>query len=216
MQPRQQQETTQRRPNDELDLMSDVANATVDDDFLQRQNLGVGNYSNKEMYQQVKSFRAGVFSDSAFARLLHDRAIKETQTGLAKEGWSYLAPNKDEPTVVTYDGWSEQSEQKRREIWVEQLDGEGETMSRSKWLDRRGKQIFEELIKSRDIETGRSPAREAMNELAGWDGNWTPPHYRMLEARHETSRSRGARLMDNVFQRVKKHIESADKDGRRL
>jgi len=40
---------------------------------------------------------------------------------------------------------------------------------------------------------------QMIEKYSGIDRNWVPPHWRMLQARHEASRSRGARLMDNLF-----------------
>jgi len=60
----------------------------------------------------------------------------------------------------------------------------------------RGEEIWNELHQAERIQ--------AMNEFAGLGPDWTPPHFRMVKARHETSKSLGARLLDNLFERVKK------------
>ena len=210
MQPQTQRTEQQTRPNDELDLLDEVANESVNDDFLSEQNLGVGNYSSREMYQQIQSFQHGLFSESAFGELLYARAIEDTQVTLAKEGWRYIDPREQE--VRKIDGWEEMSKQRRREIWEDDLQQNGEQMTKRRWLERRGEKVFQSLIEARSHESRRYPAREAMDELAGWDGDWQSPHFRMIMARHETSRSRDARLLDNVFGRIKKTIQETDRD----
>lgn len=212
MQPQQQPPPTeQHRPNDELDLLDEVANESVNDKFLSEQNLGVGNYTSREMYQQVQSFQHGLFSESAFGNLLYARAIEQTKTELAKDGWRFIHP-KDQK-VHTMDGWNDMTDEKRKEIW-EDLQRDDEQMTKRRWLTRYGELQFQELIEARSAEIRRFPAREAMDELAGWDGEWQSPHFRMIMARHETSRSRDARLLDNVFGRIKKTIQETDGDDR--
>lgn len=191
--------------------MNEVANESVDDKFLSKQNLGVGNYSGKEMYQQIQSFKNGLYSENAFGKLLYRRAIKETQTKLAKEGWRYVDPHKN--AVVEIKGWVELTPDERSEIWADELQRTDEQMTKRRWIERRGEEEFETLIERRNRDVGRAPAREAMKELAGWDGEWQSPHLRMIMARHETSRSRGARLLDNVFGRIKKTIAERDDVG---
>lgn len=211
MQPQRQQTEQQTRPNDELDLLDDVANESVDDEFLSEQNLGVGNYTSKEMYQQIQSFQHGVFSESAFGSLLYERSIKETKTRLAKDGWRFIHPS--DQSVRHMKGWEDLSPKKRQEVWEDRLQKNDEQMTKRRWLERRGEELFQTLIEARSPETRRFPAREAMDELAGWDGDWQSPHMRMIMARHETSRSRDARLMDNVFGRIKKQITETDADN---
>lgn len=208
MQPHEQHTDQTRRPSDELDLMNEVANESVNDKFLSKQNLGVGNYNSKEMYQQIQSFKNGLYSESAFGKLLYRRAIEETQTKLAKEGWRYVDPFDNE--VVEIKGWVELSPDERADIWEDELQRTDEQMTKRRWINRRGEEEFETLIERRSRDAGRAPAREAMSELAGWDGEWQSPHLRMIMARHETSRSRGARLLDNVFGRIKETIATRD------
>lgn len=45
----------------------------------------------------------------------------------------------------------------------------------------------------------------ALQENAGIARDWKPPQHRTMDFKHEASRSRGARLMDNAFGRVQRY-----------
>lgn len=157
------------------------------------------------MWQQVESFKNGLYAGAAFKRVIEERAKHETKTKLALDGWSFVIPGTD--TVSDIPGWDELDEDRRREIWENELaNQDGERFDRRRWIRRRGEQIFETLQEHASEEHVRYPHFEAMSELAGHDRSWEPPHNRMIAARHETSRSRGAQLIDNVFGRVKRQI----------
>lgn len=207
-----QQSPEKRRPQDQLDLYQDVVDSTAIDPFLDEQNIGLGNYKEREMWQQVESFRHGLYATAAFRRLIEQRSKEETKYWLAVEGWSLNIP--DTSKTKTYKGWNQLEDEERKDIWEDELaNREGELFDRRRWIERRGEWLFEELMKQQRPEAGRYPHFEAMSELSGYDSAWEPPHNRMLMARHETSRSRGARLIDNVFQRVKETVTDTDDGG---
>lgn len=161
------------------------------------------------MWQQVESYRHGMYAGAAFRRPIEQRARQETEFRLATEGYSCQKP--DSERLLSWDGWNELSEERRREIWEEELsESADEQFDRRRWIRRRGKQVFEQLQQMTNSDVRRFPAEEAKTELTGYEGHWEPPHNRMLMARHETSRSRGARLIDNVFGRIKEMVKSGD------
>ena len=166
------------------------------------------------MWQQVESYRNGLYASAAFRRLIDERATKETQIEIAVNGYEFTIPDTTQQRRL--EGWEELSPERRREIWEDALaHSEDEPMDRRRWIERRGKQLFEELQKATREEARRFPASEAVKEIAGHSGTWDPAHNRMLMARHETSRSRGAQLLDNVFGRVKEHVTEGDAAPRR-
>jgi len=187
-----------------LDLQSQVVDSTAVDPFLDRQNLGLGNYKEREMWQQVESYRHGMYATAAFRRLIDERAKREAQTEMAIDGYSLVNPQTG--NEVRLKGWEEMSPEEREETWAQLRTSPEERIDRRRWIQRRGVQLYEKLEKMNDSEQRRWPATEAVRELAGHSGSWDPAHNRMLMARHETSRSRGAQLLDNVFGRVKEHV----------
>lgn len=169
-------------PGSELDLYEMVVDSTVDDEFLSRNRLGLGFYSNREFWQQTESYKQGMYGDAAFARRLIERAIAETVTELGLNGYSYY--DEDEGKVELPKGWND----------LDENDQEDE--DRRRFVRKRGKRIWRKLPDREKME--------ALEEMTGISEGWVPPHWRMLQMRHEASRSRGARLIDNFFQRVRR------------
>lgn len=175
-------------PGSELDLYEMVVDSTVDDDFLAENRLGLGYYSDHEFWQQIQSYKNGMYGDAAFTRRLVERAVAETVTELGLNGYVYR--DEDEDTLVkTKDGWTELDEDEQDEE------------DRRRFVRERGAEIWRQLPD--DVKM------EALEETTGISEGWKPPHWRMLQMRHEASRSRGARLLDNFFQRVRR-VEGSD------
>lgn len=206
-----------RRPQDQLDLYQDVVDSTAVDPFLDEQNLGLGNYTSNEMWQQVESYKNGLYAAAGFRRLLTDRAKSETETQLAIDGWE-VAINGQK---YRWPGWDDLSDDERREIWYGEGDkdalahSDDERFDRRRWIDRRGDRVLTELYELRDEETATYPAIEALKTLSGWEEQWEPAHNRMMMMRHEASRSRSAQLLDNVFGRVKREVQEVKEGLRR-
>lgn len=200
-----------RRPEDELDLQKEVLDSSSIDPLLEEENLGTGNYHDSEMWQQVESYRNGLYATAAFQRILSERAKQESKTKLALRGWELSDPETNK--VYEWDGWDDLTLEKRREIWTEKLGQDVDDFDRRRWIRRYGEYVFSQLYELREPERVFYPAVEAMQELSGWEGDWSPAHYRMLMTRHEVSRSRGARLLDNFFGRVKENIQDVTQKG---
>jgi len=202
-----------QQPRDQLDLYNSVVDSTAVDPFLDRQNIGLGNYKDSEMWQQVESYRNGLYASAAFRRLIDERATEQTKTEIAINGYAYVVPDTTHEEQIK--GWDEMTPDERREVWADELaHSEDEPFDRRRWIERRGEQVFEQLQQATNEQVRRFPASEAVNEIAGHSGTWDPAHNRMLMARHETSRSRGAQLLDNVFGRVKEHVTDGSEPRR--
>ncbi len=171
----------QQRASSQIDIYSDAISSTVDDELLENINLGLGNYSDAEYWQQVDSFKQGMFADTAFGRRLENRAIEETKTEMALEGWSYYDEHEDE--VVTEDGWEDLSDEEKAE------------KDRRRYLEQRKEEIWGQLNDRERFD--------ALVEVTGFSEEWTPPQWRLMMMRHEASRSKDGRLIDNIFGRVK-------------
>jgi hypothetical protein len=172
-------------PSSELDIYDKIIESSANDEFLSDTRLGLGYYTEREMWLQVQSYKKGMYGDAAFARRLITRAIDETKTELGLQGYYYWDENDDEYKELK--GWEDLS------------DDEQEKEDRRRWVQNQGERNWRKL-RSTDKRL------EAMEEFTGIGETWTPPFWRMLEMRHEASRSRGARLIDNAMGRVKKLV----------
>lgn len=177
------------RPKNELEVYQEGVSPSVDDEFLGRQNFGLGYYKEHELRQQNESFKEGMWAEAAFSRLVLQRAIHETKHTLAVEEWESLDP--------------EQRDQHDRRRFIED-------QMEAQWAALEPDDATMDEAEQRQVATRRR--REKINDIAGIDRQWTPPHYRMVMARHEFSRSRGARLLDNLFGRVREILGSDDED----
>lgn len=178
-------------PRDELDLYDTAIDAAGDDEFLRGNKLGLGNYSDKEMWQQVESFGIGLYALSAFETKLERRQIEETKLAMAHEAWNDL----DE----------DEREQKDKRRFIER-----EKKEQWQSLAPEDKSIGDAEDR---LEVMAERQAEEIQKRTGQPPGWTPPHLRMLLMRHEASRSRGARLMDNLFGRVQEIFKSGDDDA---
>jgi hypothetical protein len=198
-QPKPQSPTNGQRPassgpNDRLDIYQEAIESTVDDELLDEVLLGLGNYEESEYWQQVESFRSGLFASEAFTRRIRERAIQDTKQRIAKEGIEWVEDRGDGVAVDrSLHGWRQLPADER------------ERFDRRRWLDKRAEYVWEQL-----------PERVRINEIVdrlGAQPEWTPPHWRMMMMRHEASRSKGARLMDNLFGRVDEVHDNRGSDG---
>jgi len=189
---------TERRPNlddrgqenrsrSELDVYDKALRSPGVDGFLESENLGLGFYEDAERWQQIESYRFGLFGDRVFGEPLIDRVIDETKRQLAVKGKQFYDAESQAPKSMT--GWDELNEEQKNKLKTE------EKIDKRRYIEDQGEEIWKSLSEKQ--------RREAIEIATGTDRKWTPPQWRMLMARHETSRSRGARLLDNVFGREK-------------
>lgn len=179
-------------PNSQLDIYREVIDSTDEEPFLSRTNFGLGNYTEAEMWMQTEAHHRGMYATAAFKRRLESRARDETIRKLGKRGWTYTVKTDDGPCDQHIRGWNDLPEEDRT--------SPGEPYRRS-YIEEQGRKIWDRL-----------PERErkkAVEEYAGIRNEWTAPHFRQMVMRHEASRSRGARLLDNLFDRVREVKGSA-------
>lgn len=156
-------------PSSQLDIYDRIIQSGVADDYLKQLNLGLGNYSTDEYWQQVQSYQKGSYAEAAFARLIIERAEQETKAALGLQEWEKLS-----------------EEQQRR-------------TDKRRFVEQRAEEIWEQTPEASEECVDKL---NLIEEHAGISSAWTPPMHRMMEMRHEASRSREARLMDNAFGRV--------------
>jgi hypothetical protein len=175
---RKKDKTGDSTPASETAIYGEAVQPSAADEFLRQNNLGLGNYEESTYWQQIESFRSGMYGDAAFARRIVSRAIDQTKRALAVQNWEQLD------------------------------DAEQHATNKREYLDREGDAIWSNL----DPEQRRA----VLHKHTGIGRDWRPPFWRMLMARHEASRSIGARLLDNLFGRKKESrriIEAPDDGG---
>jgi len=183
----------------ELDVYDKALRSPGVDGFLESENLGLGYYDDAERWQQIESYRFGLFGDRVFSEPLIDRAIDETKRQLALKGTNFYDSEAQAPASLT--GWDELTDDEKKSLKRE------ERIDKRRYIEQQGEQLWKNM-------TDRQ-RKEAIEIATQMDRKWTPPQWRMLMARHETSRSRGARLLDNVFgrEKVNRVIENSNKGG---
>lgn len=185
--------SAQRQPTSELDIYDRATRPTSDDPFLDNVNLGLGNYDSKEYWQQVAAFKQGLYADAAFSRRLLERAIEATKRDLARERWADLDAEGRAEAVA--DHLDEDVDEPSRRQFVEATKDD-------LWRNL-GPDADDERYTDQELEQARLEARmREVESRTGISREWTPPQWRMVQMRHEASRSRRARLLDNLFGRV--------------
>lgn len=196
---------------DEIGLYELIIRPSVDDEFLSKNNLGLGNYSRREYWQQVESFRKGLYAESAFARKLFDRAVYDTKCALAVQefetivrGARQLEEFPDEDVEVTLEsGETVEVSDKGTTIQVSGL-------TKNQYIAEHGDRCWNELGQGEE-QSPKQAKLQALEEHAGLTSDWTSPFHRMIMARHEASRSRFARLIDNATGRVREILGDSEK-----
>jgi len=203
-QPQQRQRTGQRpEPKDELDVANEFVSSPAYDDLLNELNLGTGYYESEDHSMQMRSFRSGMVAFIAFDGILWHHAIQETKIRLADEGFRFH----DAATDKVH-SWKPVDEVAGPENPFD--DDERYQASRARKLRERGEEIWSKMS---DPEMALSDKQAAaMSEKVGYD-SFKPVFWRLVAAYHETSKSRGGRMQDNFFNRVKEHIVPDSKSG---
>jgi len=110
------QTTANDRPHDQIDIYNLAIASTIDSDLIDDVLLGLGNYSSREYWQQVDSFRKGVFSTAAFTRRIRERAIEETKVELALNGVSEQWEVDQTARAFEADGWNDLDDETQANI----------------------------------------------------------------------------------------------------
>jgi len=171
----------EQTPGSMLEIYMHALSNSTSDDFLDSINLGVGNYTEGEFWQQIEAFRNGLYADSAMTGKIMDRAVLQTQRRVVDEifegGSSRILRNIDYP--------------------------EPGDMSKEEYMEKHMDDLWRNLGIDTDETQYTTQQHQAwlVHICTGLEMEWTPPHWRMLKARHEASRSKDARLIDNLFGR---------------
>jgi len=173
-------------PGSMLEVYMHALASRTNDDFLDQVNLGIGNYDEAEYWQQVEAFKKGLFADAGITRKVIKRAVLETKMELVAARFG------------------EADESLLDNVEAPECDCDDECSSKRAYLREHGDELWRGLgYTASDGERYTTQEHQAwlVQEVTDIDPDWVPPHWRMLKMRHEASRSKQARLLDNLFGR---------------
>lgn len=183
MQHNQNQQYGEDQFEDEYDVYQSASRPSKGDPILEETNFGMGNYDDDAFWQQVRSYRKGKVAELSFGGIMRAWALHETQARLAMEGFNYYDEESMEPKH--WKAWADLSEDEREDY--------GSVLAY-------GASIWRDMEETNEALSGKQ--RVALEKKAGYTGDWRPLFYRMAQFRHEASRSRGGRLLDNLLTHV--------------
>lgn len=187
------QQEQQSNPRDELDMYSQILHQSGNNPLLKNTNLGVGNYDDQYLWQQIRSYRKGMYAYIAFGRILSQRAIHETKVKLGREGFRHYNEKTGEPQV--WEGIDEDDVDEKKSSWTVERE--------------RGEEIWRSIGDARKPMTEKQAA--AIMEKANIDDEWLPIYWEMVSGRHEASRSRDAELLRDMLTGIK-HLRGDSDD----
>lgn len=183
-----------KRPSSPLEMYMATLEGKTGDEHVDETNLGTGFYTNAEYYQQVHSFRISLFAKAAVGRTIVERAIEEAKDGIVDAifmgEYEHWAPDPDEPP-------------EERELLA--------STHRDDYKARHIDEIWERLGSDSEQPSYKIKAA-AVAKYSTVSADWEPPHSKMLKMRHEASKSKSARLQDNIFGRVKEYLGNIKED----
>lgn len=190
----------------ELELYERVSKPSTDDDFLDQNNLGLGNYSSRERWQQVQSFREHMFSEASVVPMISDSALYQTRWQLGEQVLE--KSSQDDPVELAKEkGLIDDDERLvgRRHAIIRLGENKFEKIG----TDTLNDSEFKNVSPSDRKEVEAKKKIETIQDEVG-DPGFLTPHSRMISARHETSRSVNAHLIDNLFSRVHEQYKRED------
>lgn len=184
---------------DELDIQGEVLSSSESNPLLRNTNLGLGKYDDDYKWQQIRSYRKGLYAWVAFGRVLSDRQIYETKQKLGEEGFNPHY-DEDESEVKVFPPFDE-------------ANGYWDEDEESRWtaVRRRGEEIWRSLGESDEILSQKQVV--AINKKTGISDEWMPIFWELVSGRHEVSRSDEGELLRDLLTSVKDLRQAMDDDG---
>lgn len=191
-----QDETTTTRIRDEADVYQQVLGSGTSNPLLRDADLGQGNYDDEYLWQQIRSYRKGLYAWIAFGNVLTERKIYETKMQLGDEG---------------YNAFYDESESDVQ-VWGA-LDEDDIPDDRSRWnvVKERGEEIWQRLGEP-DVMLSQKQL-SAIQSKTGLSQEWMPIFWELVSGRHEVSRSRDAELLRDLMTGVKHLREEGSDEG---
>jgi len=184
------------RIRDEADVYQQVLGSGTSNALLRDADLGQGNYDDEYLWQQIRSYRKGLYAWIAFGNVLTERKIYETKMQLGEEG---------------YNAFYDESESDVQ-VW-EALDDDAVPDDRSRWnyVKDRGEEIWQRLGEP-DVMLSQKQL-SAIQSKTGLSQEWMPIFWELVSGRHEVSRSRDAELLRDLMTGVKHLREEGGDEG---
>jgi len=191
-----QDESTKPRIRDESDVYQQVLGSGSSNPLLRDADLGQGNYDDEYLWQQIRSYRKGLYAWIAFGNVLTERKIYETKMQLGDEG---------------YNAFYDESESDVQ-VWGA-LDEDDIPDDRSRWnvVKERGEEIWQRLGEP-DVMLSQKQL-SAIQSKTGLSQEWMPIFWELVSGRHEVSRSRDAELLRDLMTGVQHLREEGTDDG---
>ena len=171
---------------DELGLQEEILSSSESNPLLNETNLGLGKYDDDYKWQQVRSYRKGLYAWIAFGRTLEKRQLYETKIKLGEEGYNPTFDSRN-VEVETWPPFDPESVDDDRSLWNAKLE--------------RGRRIWRRLGDPERIITEEQASAIARKTNIVED--WKPLFWELVAGRHEVSRSEDAELLRDSLTGIK-------------
>lgn len=191
------QQPKQRQITDHLDALEDILQSSQNNPLLQQTNLGQGNYDEDYLWQQIQSYRDGLFAHKAFSSLVEDRHLRTTKLQLGRSGVRFYDTNAEKPVnIEPFDQNNPEGDKYLRRL---NLERDVEYYSTWTLIQKRGEYIWREELGDPEAVGLTEMQAAALVEISGDDGEWLPIYWEMVAGRHEASRSLDSTLIKFVL-----------------
>lgn len=178
------------------DVQGKILASSQSNPLLRETNLGLGKYDDDYKWQQIRSYRKGLYAWIAFGRALNQRRIYETKMKLGEEGYNAIYHDL-EADVKTYTPFDEDEDKEDdQSIWTA--------------IRRRGEKIWKQLGDPEEVLTDAQLS--ALHDKTGIAEEWKPIFWELVSGRHEMSRSDEAELLRDALTGVKEFREGDTED----
>lgn len=207
-------QSRQRKITDHLDALEDVLQGPNTNPLLEQTNLGQGNYDEDYLWQQIQSYRDGLFAHKAFSSLVTNRHVRTARLELGKSGMRFY--NKTRDDVINIEAFDPENPDEDK--YLDRMNMERDVEYYSTWtlIEKRGEFIWrEELGDPKTVGlTGMQQA--ALVEKSGSNTEWLPIYWEMVAGRHEASRSLDSTLIKYVLGDVQERHQKTGEDSKSL
>lgn len=184
---------------DELGLQAEILSSSSQNPLLENTNLGLGKYTEDYKWQQIRSYRKGLFAWIAFGNALSKRQTYETKLKLGEEGY-HATYDEGSHEVRTWAPWDKLDESRFSD----------ETSSSWNSKLERGREIWQRLGEPHSVLTREQVA--AVQQKTGITDDWLPMFWELVSGRHEVSRSEDAELLRDALTGIKEIRQDADEE----
>lgn len=180
---------------DELGLQEEILRSSEGNPLLRETNLGLGKYDDDYKWQQVRSYRKGLYAWIAFGRVLTDRKLFETKFKLGRDGYNPIYDER-EMDVQQFDPLEESDVDDEESTWSAAIE--------------RGREIWQRLGDPTEPISDEQLA--AVMQKTGIVEEWQPLFWELVAGRHEVSRSEDAELLRDALTGIKHLREEREEE----